>query len=83
METLEKTIEEVAKEYDLAPASILIGVCDRETGTFIDAFASVEEAKKAIAEYEEEDKKEGTYAAYFYEIALFSEKYKHLGTLNL
>ena len=41
---------------------------NRETGTFIDEFDTYEEAKKAIEEYEEQDKTDGIYEADFYEI---------------
>lgn len=41
---------------------------DREAGNFIDAFDSLEEAEKALSEYEEEDKKDGNYTPDFYEI---------------
>lgn len=43
-------------------------VADRETGTFIEEVKSVEEGKKVIAEYEENDRKEGTYTENFYGI---------------
>ena len=41
---------------------------DRRTGTFIDRFYSIEEAKSAIREYEESDKKDGDYEENFYDI---------------
>lgn len=42
---------------------------DRETGRGeIEAFATIEEAKKKIEEYEEQDKADGTYEENFYEI---------------
>lgn len=41
---------------------------DREAGNFIDEFENLEEAKKALAEYEETDKREGNYTPDFYEI---------------
>lgn len=41
---------------------------NRETGTFIDEFDTYEEAKKAIEEYEEQDKTDGIYEADFYEV---------------
>lgn len=41
---------------------------NRETGTFIDEFDTYEEAKKAIEEYEAQDKTDGIYEADFYEI---------------
>lgn len=41
---------------------------NRETGTFIDEFETLEEAKKAIEEYEAQDKKDGVYEADFYEV---------------
>lgn len=42
---------------------------DRETGRGeIEAFATIEEAKKKIEEYEEQDKADGIYEENFYEI---------------
>ena len=41
---------------------------DREAGNFIDEFATLEEAKKALEAYENDDKKDGTYTPNFYEI---------------
>lgn len=41
---------------------------DRETGTFIEEIDNVAEGLKLIEEYEEEDKKEGTYTEDFYDI---------------
>lgn len=41
---------------------------DREAGNVIDSFETLEEARKAIKDYEETDKKEGTYTPDFYEI---------------
>lgn len=41
---------------------------DREAGYVIDRFATVEEAKKAIENYEDSDKKDGLYEEDFYEI---------------
>ena len=41
---------------------------DRETGTVIDEFATLEEAKAAIQAYEMTDEKEGTFTPNFYEI---------------
>jgi hypothetical protein len=40
----------------------------RETGTFIDEFDTIEEAKKELQRYEAEDKQEGSYSEDFYEI---------------
>jgi hypothetical protein len=45
-----------------------IYVADRETGTFIEECKTVEEARQLIAQYEETDKKEGTYEEDFYAI---------------
>lgn len=39
---------------------------NREAGTFIDEFDTYEEAKKAIEEYEAQDKTDGIYEADFY-----------------
>lgn len=40
---------------------------DREAGNFIDAFKTMEEAVAAIKNYEEEDRKNGTFTPDFYE----------------
>lgn len=45
-----------------------IYTADRETGTFIDEFETVEDAKLAIMEYEEYEKEEGVYEPDFYDI---------------
>jgi len=41
---------------------------DRETGTLIDEFATVEEARVELQKYEEQDKADGTYEEDFYEL---------------
>lgn len=41
---------------------------DRETGTFIDSFETVREARRAIRKDEEDDMREGTYEADFYDV---------------
>lgn len=41
---------------------------DREAGNRIESFTTLEEARKAIKAYEEQDKNDGTYTADFYEI---------------
>lgn len=45
-----------------------IYTADRETGTFIEECASIDEALAKIEEYEEADKKEGTYEEGFYNV---------------
>lgn len=45
-----------------------IYTADRETGTFIEEVASIDEAKKLIAEYEAQDKADGTFTEGFYDI---------------
>jgi hypothetical protein len=45
-----------------------IYTADRETGSFIDEFATIEEAKKAIEKYEELDKQDSTYEGDFYDV---------------
>lgn len=40
----------------------------RETGDVIDRFATIEEAKREIARYEERDQNDGTFEAHFYDI---------------
>ena len=41
---------------------------DKEAGNIITKVDTLEEAKKLLAEFEEEDRKEGTFTADFYEI---------------
>lgn len=43
-------------------------VADRQTGTFIEEIATVDEGLELIRQYEEADKAEGTYEEDFYEI---------------
>ena len=45
-------------------------VRDREAGNVITQFETMEEAKKELEKYEEQDKKDGTYSEDFYEIAV-------------
>lgn len=75
---LEELQEELEREADGMVYPILTRIkfftADRETGTIIDWFSSIEEAQKAIEEYEEEDKKDGTYTANFYDIVDESHK---------
>ncbi|MGN0568815.1 MAG: hypothetical protein ACI4JR_09535 [Acutalibacteraceae bacterium] len=46
----------------------MVFTADREAGNKIEAFSTIEEAKKAILEYEAEDKRDGTYTPDFYDI---------------
>ena len=41
---------------------------DREAGNKIEPFNTIEEAKKAILKYEEQDKKDGVYTPDFYDV---------------
>ena len=41
---------------------------NRETGTIIDEFNTIEEAEQAIEQYEAADKEDGTYEEDFYEV---------------
>ena len=43
-------------------------VQDRETGTLIDLFYIKEQAEMAVAEYEKQDKENGSYTPDFYEV---------------
>ena len=43
-------------------------VSDKETGTFIEKVESIEEGKKIIEQFENADKKEGTFEENFYDI---------------
>lgn len=53
-----------------------IYTADRETGTFIDEFASIEDARAAIQQYEESDKNDGIYEPDFYDI-VDEERYSY------
>ena len=46
---------------------------DREAGNQIDVFTTKEDAEKALAGYEAEDRKDGTYEEDFYEIVEVEE----------
>lgn len=46
----------------------MVFTADREAGNKIEAFNTIEEALKAIAAYEAEDKRDGTYTPDFYDI---------------
>ena len=46
---------------------------DRETGTRIDIFDTLEEAERTLKEYENDDIEEGVYMAHFYEIVEVKE----------
>ena len=48
-------------------------VRDRETGTGIDIFDTLEEAERALKECENDDVKEGVYTPDFYEIVEVKE----------
>lgn len=41
---------------------------DKETGTFIDEFTTMQDAENQLAKYEQEDREEGTFTPDFYEI---------------
>lgn len=45
-----------------------IYVADKETGNLIEEVESIEEGKKLIQEYEEEDRKNGWYKKDFYDL---------------
>ena len=51
----------------------MYAIQDRETGTRIDIFDTLEEAERTLEEYEEDDIKEGVYMAHFYEIVEVKE----------
>lgn len=46
----------------------MYAIQDKETGTSIDIFDTLEEAKRVLKEYENDDMKEGVYTSDFYEI---------------
>lgn len=47
---------------------------DAEAGNFIDSFSTLDEAEKTLAEFEEEDRENGTYEEGFYEIVEADEE---------
>lgn len=51
----------------------MYAIQDKETGTRIDIFDTLEEAERALKEYENDDVKEGVYTPDFYEIAEVKE----------
>lgn len=57
-------------DYEVIPEVV---VRDREAGNIIEGFETIEEAEKAIAQYEEDDEKAGTFEPQFYEIAVWDE----------
>lgn len=60
-----KTMEQTTIENIATPYIIQ----DREAGNLIDGFATLEEAREAVARYEREDQENGNYEEGFYEIA--------------
>lgn len=62
-EPVDGDVIEVVKDY-----KVKLYTADRETGTFIDEVESLEAGERLIAEYEEDDKAEGTYQADFYDV---------------
>lgn len=46
----------------------MYAIQDRETGTRIDIFGTLEEAERVLKEYENDDMKDGVYTPDFYEI---------------
>lgn len=46
----------------------MYAIQDRETGTMIDIFGTLEEAERVLKEYESDDMKDGVYTPDFYEI---------------
>ena len=60
----EKSIEIIKEDSN----STRYATRDREAGNIIEYFANIVEARKAIQQYEESDKKEDIYEANFYEI---------------
>lgn len=51
----------------------MYAIRDRETGTKIDIFDTLEEAERTLEEYENDDMNEGTYTPDFYEIVEVEE----------
>ena len=62
-EPVDGDVIEVVKDY-----KVKLYTADRETGTFIEEVESLEAGERLIAEYEEDDKAEGTYQADFYDV---------------
>ena len=51
----------------------MYAIQDKETGTKIDIFDTLEEAERTLEQYEDDDIKEGVYTADFYEIVEVKE----------
>ena len=51
----------------------MYAIQDKETGTKIDIFGTLEEAERTLEQYEDGDIKEGVYTADFYEIVEVKE----------
>jgi hypothetical protein len=67
-----KQFEDLQEATKYAECKVFSIRC-KETGTLIDEFANLTEAKNALFEYETEDKKDGTYEPDFYEICFKDE----------
>lgn len=63
-----ETGENYKFDYIKENRSMKVYTADKETGTFIDEFESIEEAKAAIEKYERADKADGTYEEDFYDV---------------
>lgn len=55
-------------KHSTNPPHMLYTIRDREAGNVIDTFISREDAEGALAQFEADDKAEGTYEPNFYEI---------------
>lgn len=74
-EQLTDTILQIVKEEEEdATTGMKWRTQDRETGTIIDEFNTLQEARLAVEDYEQEDKDDGNYTPNFYEI-IYKETY--------
>ena len=62
-----KTVKSMISKYKYI-------IQDSEAGNFIDKYITLNEAKKALINFETQDKKEGIYKPYFYEIKNLNSK---------
>ena len=59
--------------YEIEELDCVFQIRDSEAGNVIEEVATEEEAKQIVMEYEKEDKEEGNYTPYFYEIVCVDE----------
>lgn len=66
--TFSDYINHLVRKNSLMEIGDKVYTADRESGTFIEEFETVDDAKVAIGEYEEFDREDGTYEPGFYDV---------------